>query len=292
MLKSRKKMLLSSIAMLLVALVALGSATFAWYASIDLVTAEQTQFKASTSEGLVIRHYKDATEYASTNSDFATQTAWKTALNEANGNALKSVATLVPASITYEQLNQVRGAYGISNNRESAALYGKLTGEDNATTLADTTHFLVDQMYVAGESGAKNVDFTIKASGDALNKSTGNKSYLVVAVYVGNDLAKVFTSDNTIAGTGADKGTKKVLYDATDAEEPYKESAADAQKLTSLTCNDTYDTVQTNFTVQSKDSNGTKITIIAFADGCNPNCKTSTVETSELHLDYKFSIAS
>ena len=43
--KSRKKMLLSSIAMLLVALVALGSATFAWYITNATVTAEKTQFK-------------------------------------------------------------------------------------------------------------------------------------------------------------------------------------------------------------------------------------------------------
>ena len=55
MTKSRKRMLLSSIAMLLVALVALGSATFAWYVSNATVTASTTQAKASTADGLVIR---------------------------------------------------------------------------------------------------------------------------------------------------------------------------------------------------------------------------------------------
>ena len=52
MLKSRKKMLLSSIAMLLVALVALGSATFAWYFSNPQVKAEEATIGASTAEGL------------------------------------------------------------------------------------------------------------------------------------------------------------------------------------------------------------------------------------------------
>ena len=61
MTKSRKKMLLSSIAMLLVALVALGSATFAWYITNNEVTAKTSQFSAASAEGLVIRQL-DSTE--------------------------------------------------------------------------------------------------------------------------------------------------------------------------------------------------------------------------------------
>lgn len=50
----RSKMLLSSIAMLLVALVALGSATFAWYSINRTVTASEMTVKASTVGGLLI----------------------------------------------------------------------------------------------------------------------------------------------------------------------------------------------------------------------------------------------
>lgn len=52
--KSRKKILLSSIAMLLVALVALGSATFAWFTINKSVDAKAMTVKAATADGLQI----------------------------------------------------------------------------------------------------------------------------------------------------------------------------------------------------------------------------------------------
>lgn len=51
---SRKKMLLSSIAMLLVALVALGSATYAWFSISKTVTADKINVKAVAKAGLEI----------------------------------------------------------------------------------------------------------------------------------------------------------------------------------------------------------------------------------------------
>lgn len=54
MTKSRKKILLSSIAMLLVALVALGSATFAWFTVNKSVDAKAMTVKAATADGLQI----------------------------------------------------------------------------------------------------------------------------------------------------------------------------------------------------------------------------------------------
>ncbi len=54
MTKSRKRMLLSSIAMLLVALVALGSATYAWFTVSKTVDADAMQVKAVATAGLEI----------------------------------------------------------------------------------------------------------------------------------------------------------------------------------------------------------------------------------------------
>ena len=54
MTKSRKRILLSSIAMLLVALVALGSATFAWFTINRKVEAKALEVKAATAQGLEI----------------------------------------------------------------------------------------------------------------------------------------------------------------------------------------------------------------------------------------------
>lgn len=59
--KFRKRALLSSVAMLLVALVALGSATFAWFAANPNASATGLDMKTTASSGLVIRTDSDAT---------------------------------------------------------------------------------------------------------------------------------------------------------------------------------------------------------------------------------------
>lgn len=53
--KFRKRALLSSVAMLLVALVALGSATFAWFAANPNAKASGLQMKTTAADGLVVR---------------------------------------------------------------------------------------------------------------------------------------------------------------------------------------------------------------------------------------------
>lgn len=58
---SRKKMLLSSIAMLLVALVALGSATYAWFTANPNAEAHGISMKTTAAAGLVIRTETDTT---------------------------------------------------------------------------------------------------------------------------------------------------------------------------------------------------------------------------------------
>ena len=59
--KFRKRALLSSVAMLLVALVALGSATFAWFTSNPNAYAQGVKMKTTAATGLVIRTDTDTT---------------------------------------------------------------------------------------------------------------------------------------------------------------------------------------------------------------------------------------
>ena len=66
--KSRKKILLSSIAMLLVALVALGSATFAWFSVSKTVTADGMQVQAIAAAGLEISNTSATSAFGTTKS--------------------------------------------------------------------------------------------------------------------------------------------------------------------------------------------------------------------------------
>lgn len=66
MTKSRKRMLLSSVAMLLVALVALGSATYAWFSVSKTVTADGMQVQAIAAAGLEISNTSATSGYSTT----------------------------------------------------------------------------------------------------------------------------------------------------------------------------------------------------------------------------------
>ena len=178
--KSRKKMLLSSIAMLLVALVALGSATFAWYITNATVTAEKTQFSAASADGLVIRH--------------TTSDTWSDKVTD-----LAKKESLTPASISYDNtLSNNIGATG----QGTAFNDGTLNGNGlQAATVENGNVFLVDSFYVASSSGAaKNATFTIKSG-------TKEGTYLNLAVYVGTTLQGVWTSATGYTSTQKVGGT-------------------------------------------------------------------------------------
>lgn len=250
MTKSRKKMLLSSIAMLLVALVALGSATYAWYITNATVTAEKTQFSAASADGLVIRQ---------TDSPVDAEKTWTNKLEN-----LKTKASLMPASYDYAALGSNIGATGQGTAFDNGALndaglsYQKVENGD---------YFLVDSFDVASSSGsAKTCTFTIKSG-------TKAGTYLNLAVYAGSTLLGVYTSATDYTSTSKVGGTTAAPV------------TSGTQTLTPLSANTT---VSTTFSAATKESGGTKVTIVAFADGYNPLCKNSTADISTINVEYSF----
>lgn len=244
---TRKKMLLSSIAMLLVALIALGSATFAWYITNATVTAEKTQFSAASADGLVIRH--------------TTSDTWSNKVTD-----LAKASGLTPASISYDTLGNNIGATG----QGTAFNDGTLSGDLSPATVENGTTFLVDSFYVASSSGApKNATFTIKSG-------TQEGTYLNLAVYVGSTLQGVYTSATGYTSTQKVGGTSA-----------NPETASGTQTLVPLAANTNAGTIS----AATKESGGTQITIIGFADGYNPLCKNSTADISTIDVEYSFTAA-
>lgn len=241
---TRKKMLLSSVAMLLVALVALGSATFAWYITNATVTAEKTQFSAASADGLVIRH--------------TTSDTWSNKVTD-----LAKASGLTPASISYDTLGNNIGATG----QGTAFNDGTLSGDLSPATVENGTTFLVDSFYVASSSGAaKDATFTIKSG-------TQEGTYLNLAVYVGSTLKGVYTSATGYTSTQKVGGTSA-----------NPETASGTQTLVPLAANTNAGTIS----AATKESGGTQITIIGFADGYNPLCKNSTADISTIDVEYSF----
>ncbi len=260
---TRKKMLLSSVAMLLVALVALGSATFAWYYTNATVTASTSRFSASTSDGLVIRHTKEE--------------EWKTTVTDLN-----SASNLTPASIDYAGYSIVIGGTGTGTSYENGELNEKgLTKLDHDTvvkasgTSNDNPYFLVDDFYVATPS-ASSKSATFKAIGN-----TVPGTYMNLAIYVDGTLQKVLTSDPEASET-----TKKVKTESGNTVTTDTETQS-IEKMSSEGV-----TVSSDVTVNSNTNgaDGTHIQIIGFADGYNPKCTSKTANVTEVTCTYEFTL--
>lgn len=90
---SRKRLLISSVAMLLVAMLALGTATFAWFTSDPHATASGLRMKATASKGLVIQ----TATHGAVNPDFWGHTDY---LNYDNATGVSKATSLAvnPAS--------------------------------------------------------------------------------------------------------------------------------------------------------------------------------------------------
>ncbi|MCH5304230.1 MAG: hypothetical protein J1E41_05150, partial [Ruminococcus sp.] len=219
---TRKKMLLSSIAMLLVALVALGSATYAWYITNATVTADETQFSAASADGLVIRH--------------KTSDDWTTAIHDLN-----KASVLTPASIDYANGSTVVGATGKGTSFTDGTLSGDLSEVPVTQNGATGGYFLVDTFYVAssGASPLENVSFTVKCG-------TVANTYMNLAIYVDNELKTVLTSDPTEGWTSTSKIDKSGTSITTSGSQTLTKMAnMEVAKITAAT----------------KDSNGTAIKV-------------------------------
>ena len=254
--KSRKKMLLSSIAMMLVALVALGSATFAWYFTNTSVTASTTEFKASSSDGLVIRHEVGE--------------AWGTEVTDLK----KAPASgLMPASIDYNAgFDTVKGCTAKGTDYDDGSIasgsYGEIT---HANLLTNTTNYVIDHFFVGtqGASAKTGVNFTITTAG-----ATG--TYMNLAIYINGTLSKVYTSD------GSTSVSNRVAAQNNQTPVTY---TSEELKNGTVTASFSAAPIGTDLNAET----GTRVDIIAFADGENQNCKSSNVKLNNFTVTYNFS---
>ncbi len=158
----RKKALLSSVAMLLVALVALGSATFAWFAANPYAEVTGLSMKTTASTGLVVSTDSDtvwshsAALYKDQAAAFDLQPVsqeqanpanfWTISAKESGKFGHDSEAEMAAASI---------GTYKASGAVYSEKVYFRLSDGSAATT---------DNVYLTGVTITKNADATMEGA--------------------------------------------------------------------------------------------------------------------------------
>ena len=156
----RKKALLSSVAMLLVALVALGSATFAWFAADPVVDAAGINMKTTTAAGLVGITSSELTVLGKSLTEAqADGTLWD---HDLILNA-KSIDGVTKTDPTAFKLNPVSGKGNTKFTTLAANDYESTAKGDNAVTNATiNTDFYNEKVYLKStdNSAVSDVELT------------------------------------------------------------------------------------------------------------------------------------
>ena len=192
--KFRKRALLSSVAMLLVALVALGSATFAWFTANPNAEAHGISMKTTAAAGLVIR-----TE---------TDTNWS---HSAGLGVGKGTINVNPAS--QEQTTPANFWTVIADN---SSTYGAKSGE-TMTTGTNETDFYAEKIYCRlsdGSNASQNASKKVFLKGVTITKASGAtmENAMRVAVAGPNGLIGTYAlstagAHGTLTGTSQDTGS-------------------------------------------------------------------------------------
>lgn len=134
--KSRRRLLISSIAMLLVAMLALGTATFAWFTSSTQATANGINVSTIKASELVI-----------SKSDLQ----WGTTVNYNQ------------SSTSYTPVSTVNGTGWYEANAETKANFAKKTTDSFGTVSTAENHYFTEALNIAnaGEANVTNIKINI-----------------------------------------------------------------------------------------------------------------------------------
>ena len=179
----RKKALLSSVAMLLVAVVALSGATYAWFTATATAQVKGIQMATAQSTSL---------KFCATNS--STETDWKSAHNF----AMESAPTIQPCSTINGDTLYYVTASGVA----------PASGEHNDTVVSSITQATAYTASSAANATAQYVQREVwvkAASGGALKvqsiASTGITSNIRVSVKPGSGTTLIYKANDDTAGT-------------------------------------------------------------------------------------------
>lgn len=242
---SRKKMLLSSVAMLLVAMLALGSATFAWFTSNPNANASGLSLKTTASTGLVIRTDTDDT--------------WSHDATLAKG---KETQNLDPVS-------QKQTAPSTFYTVAAAAANNYAKGTDTPTTTG--AGYYKENIYCRLSDGSDVAAATAKKvylKGITITKATGATMDTCIRVAVANG--------NTLLGTWAltDANNGVLTPDAGDFSPALAVAGTNLNVDTGLTALSATGSDLTKY-----------ITVYVYLDGQDTNCfsdKVGTVNAAEI----------
>jgi hypothetical protein len=185
---SRKKMLISSVAMLVVAMMALGSATYAWFSTNAKATASGIVAKTQQSSNLKVSEIATG--------DFAEAITFGTNTSATNTQLV---------STTMNPVTTKNFSNWYTTTTDSVDKGIKVKDYDTATAGTDYSHAELYVLYDSASADATQaIDITVKTS-----KTSGTENFLRVAlVPKTDDTTKTVFTDNVVYGDKADDFAK------------------------------------------------------------------------------------
>lgn len=269
MTKSRKKILLSSIAMLLVALVALGSATFAWFTMNKTVTASGMNVTAATAKGLQLTG-DNGTNW---------KRDWVFKSFKENGSDIDTV--LSPVSLAYSETGLGENAYYPADVKRAGA-YEAVSGDTPASATGWTTATIPDKGISTlndNEAKVKNGYFVayrvgIKSTDAAIGNVTMTLNYTSTATTVNSksvdskEFIRVVVVDSTGAVVANYGDAGNTTINNTAAVTGVSSADVPTTTGTQLAC----DLTETGITAPASTATPAYYTIYAWFEGQDSDC--------------------
>lgn len=257
---TRKRALISSVAMLLVAMIALGTATFAWFTSNPNATASGLTLKATASKGLVIQ----TASHAKVNADFWGHTDYLNCNATEDGSKTDAIE-LTPASFDLSTEGKLGDCFTVEAAADNAAaakadaevgdgtagvyqeeIACKLTGAADESDTSDlkitgltvttTTATQAVGIRVAVEYNGKLVGVyaaKTERTNDYLKGTTGQAFSTFTTTETTYPLYSGTTTIGQVGTTGTDKVKVTVFLDGEDST-VYSQSIAASNLVTSV----------------------------------------------------------
>lgn len=254
--KAIKKQLLAAVAMVLVAAVALGSSTYAWFVASGSVKAEGMKVQALAESGILIKEYNNDSATFSTIATVTDATArlyptssydlskWYHAVSNSAVDSKKLIDENGPRT-TYTATDYVEKT---GNDLKDYRLYKQFAIRSASSTALDNSKLAISSVKATGGSASENLNKALRV-GVKLNAGGNNEQlYIYAPIYTSGSF------ELTAAYDGNKTRTEKYAPDADNR---------DAFNLTSnqIPANDT----------------GLVVDVYIWYEGEDPDCKTSNI---------------
>lgn len=237
----RRRALLSSVAMLLVALVALGSATFAWFVADTHADATGLAMKTTTSTGLVIDTQYDG------NSDYTHHETLNVQGASGVTNPYAANVSMSPASMTST------GAMKRVDANGSTGYIGKTDGE---VTTAESTAYYTEEIYA----------HTTDGSAATITKAKVTMTPAASAPAISSAFRVALVSGTTVLGTWAPSGANSGGRYLDNAVTTYPATVSTTRTITAS------GTQVSGLTVAIAENSDATIKLVAYLDGEDEAC--------------------